>query len=559
MTGHYIVCGMGHLGYRIADLLLRLGEGVAVITEGSREDWVGDVEARGARIVRGDARSAARLRDAGIDGARALIAAIKLDMTNVEIAVEARQLRPELRVVLRLFDQQLARQLEKAFGIRGLGMSALAAPAFAAAAAGEHQIATFALGGQAFAIFSLELTAESPLRGSSVRDLEERHHAAVLDVDGHEPEGPPPRLRLEPVARLTLLARREDWLALRGKPPAGAAVPRSPRRRVGPRRSWILVRDAWRNAPLLLRSLFVVFNALIALSVFVFRFGMNLSFVDAVYFLITTVTTVGYGDYNLRESGPALKLYGALVMLLGSATIATLYSILTDFVVSTRFEQLAGRRRLPDGEPIVVVGLGSVGFRVVEELRRANAPAVVVERDPDGPYVRAAGAHVAVVLGDGRFEETLERAGVARAHAVVAVTGDDAANLGIALAVREVNPRARAVVRIFDADFAAKVQTSLGLSAALSASLTAAPTFVAAALSPGVLSAVVHDRRFLMLARQEVSPDLAGRRPSEIRAERNVRIVLRPQAPDGAYVVTSGDAALVAGEQVVTLTLRALG
>ena len=96
MTGHYIVCGMGHLGYRIADLLLRLGEGAAVITEGSREDWVGDVEARGARIVRGDARSAARLRDAGIDGARALIAAIKLDMTNVEIAVEARQLRPEL-------------------------------------------------------------------------------------------------------------------------------------------------------------------------------------------------------------------------------------------------------------------------------------------------------------------------------------------------------------------------------------------------------------------------------------------------------------------------------
>ena len=109
--------------------------------------------------------------------------------------------------------------------------------------------------------------------------------------------------------------------------------------------------------------MFVVFNALIALSVFVFRFGMNLSFVDAVYFLITTVTTVGYGDYNLRESGPALKLYGALVMLLGSATIATLYSILTDFVVSTRFEQLGGRRRLPDGEPIVVDGqvVGAIG------------------------------------------------------------------------------------------------------------------------------------------------------------------------------------------------------
>ena len=46
---------------------------------------------------------------------------------------------------------------------------------------------------------------------------------------------------------------------------------------------------------------------------------------------------------------------------------------------------------------------------------------------------------------------------------------------------------------------------------------------------------------------------------TQLAAARNVRIVLRPQAPDGAYVVTSGDAALVAGEQVVTLTLRALG
>src|SRR5947208_3268458 len=112
MVGHFVVCGMGQVGYRVTSLLLDLGEKVSVITLPTRSDWVRTVEARGVRVLVGDARDDALIAEAGIDEARALIAATDQDAVNVELALDAAQRRPELPVVIRLFDRQLALQIE---------------------------------------------------------------------------------------------------------------------------------------------------------------------------------------------------------------------------------------------------------------------------------------------------------------------------------------------------------------------------------------------------------------------------------------------------------------
>jgi len=38
---HFIVCGMGQSGYRIVNLLLRLGERVTVVAQEARDEWHG--------------------------------------------------------------------------------------------------------------------------------------------------------------------------------------------------------------------------------------------------------------------------------------------------------------------------------------------------------------------------------------------------------------------------------------------------------------------------------------------------------------------------------------
>lgn len=566
MTQHFIVCGLGLVGYRVVHLLRRLDEPVTVVTQGGREDWLHEVQARGATVVCGDARDHDVLRKANITGARALIAATGQDLVNIELVLDAKELCPDLPIVLRLFDQSLARHFEAAFAVRrALGMSALAAPSFVAAALGEQVAASFAIEGTLFAVGHVTLDEDSPLVGLSRQQVGEQHHLAVFAREqGSASEPPSAQSTLLPGNRVTMLGTAASWeqqtrptdntrsrTRLRRERLKNAAQYLNPRLLVG------FARQVWRNAPLPLRAVFTVLNLLIFLSVFVFRYAMDLSFVDALYFIITTVTTTGYGDITPRNASDVLKLYGCLVMLLGSATIATLYALLTDFIVTARFQQVLGRQRIPQENHTVVVGLGNVGFRIVEELRRAGVPTVVIERDPDSEFVETVRAHALVLIGDARLPDTLGKANVAKAHALISATSDDAVNLSVGLSVATINPAVRTVLRLFDAEFARKVQAGLNIDMALSASLLAAPTFVAAALYPDVGAAFVLDDQLCMVLSRTAGDAWQNQTPAQLRAEQNVDVLMVRRATDHGYA-PADDALLHPTDQVLALVKRDL-
>ncbi|HSB64595.1 MAG TPA: NAD(P)-binding protein, partial [Thermoanaerobaculia bacterium] len=130
-----LVCGLGHVGIRVVELLARLGERAVVITRETRPEWRRIAEAAGATVVTGDARDPGLLRDSGLMQARALLAVTDHDPVNLEIALDAARERPDLPVVARLFDQNLAQQLEASGAVRrALSVSALVAPSFVGAA-----------------------------------------------------------------------------------------------------------------------------------------------------------------------------------------------------------------------------------------------------------------------------------------------------------------------------------------------------------------------------------------------------------------------------------------
>jgi Trk K+ transport system NAD-binding subunit len=83
-----LVCGLGHFGYRAAELLLRLGERVVVVSLGAREEWRRDVEALGATVVLGDARDGRVLERAALAEAKAVLALTDADLVNIEIALD---------------------------------------------------------------------------------------------------------------------------------------------------------------------------------------------------------------------------------------------------------------------------------------------------------------------------------------------------------------------------------------------------------------------------------------------------------------------------------------
>jgi hypothetical protein len=114
------------------------------------------------------------------------------------------------------------------------------------------------------------------------------------------------------------------------------------------------------------------------------------------------------------------------------------------------------------------------------------------------------------------------------------------------------------VVRLFDADFARKVRTALRIDVAMSASLIAAPTFVAASLYPDVESAFVLDNRLIILIHRAVGEAWHGCTPSQLRAEHEMAVLMRQASAGRPYTPACDDAPLRRDENVLTITWRQL-
>lgn len=132
---HIIVCGLGRIGYRVVKELTRLGEDVIGVENNADDPFLEEIAQMRVPVLMGDARQEELLEKAGVREASAIVACTEDDLTNMAIALDARELNPGIKVVMRMFDAQLAERVERGFEIHtAFSTTALAAPSFAAAA-----------------------------------------------------------------------------------------------------------------------------------------------------------------------------------------------------------------------------------------------------------------------------------------------------------------------------------------------------------------------------------------------------------------------------------------
>jgi Trk K+ transport system NAD-binding subunit len=171
--GHIIVVGGGEIGTRVCGGLHDLGFDVALIDQDPKARGVPFARRLGIPVVIGDAPS--ELRRAGLDGAIALVCTTSSDIANLETAMEARALRgDDLRIVLRLFDDDLAQRVGETLGsnVVSRSVSYLAAPEFAVAML-EHQVLrTIPVGRHVLLIADVRVAPDADIAGRPLTDLE---------------------------------------------------------------------------------------------------------------------------------------------------------------------------------------------------------------------------------------------------------------------------------------------------------------------------------------------------------------------------------------------------
>jgi Trk K+ transport system NAD-binding subunit len=538
--GHVIVCGLRGVGLRIVEQLTLSGVPAVVVDDDPDPPLARLIKTRGVPLITGSTRAEETMLSAGLPGAIAVICAQHDDLQTLETVLLTRRLRADVRVVAQIINPAVGRAV-KQVGVAVFDVAGLSAPSVVEAClrAGVQEMT---LDGERF--LAARTTAA---RSASLRELYgDLAPVAVVPADGGGVTVCPGRdTRVTAGDEVTLIGTPAELRAAavldfpeRSRP----SVHPQPARLRGriPRPRDLLVSLA-RAADRKLAAALAALLAVVIAATIVLRLGyevgvhQHMSLVDAAYFTIETLTTVGYGDYAFRAEPAWLVVFATALMSFGALFVAVFFALVIDFLVSRRIEEALGRQQITALRGhVLVVGLGTVGLPVVRQLRDAGSEVVVVEKDERNRHLGQLRAlRVPVVIADATLPEVLASARLATASAVAVLTSDDLANLETGLAVRDqLGDRwgsTPVVLRIFDKQLAHSVKETFGFTSVRSTSALAAPWFVGAALGLDVLSTFYAGDEPLLVARLTVTPGggLTGLTMHELGARTRVLAIRR--------------------------------
>jgi Trk K+ transport system NAD-binding subunit len=556
-TGHVIVCGLHNVALRTVEQLYLAGIPVAVIDDEPDPRLVAVVRAWDIPYLARHTLIGDPFALAGLAGAAAVICAESSDLHTLETALQVRNLRPDVRVVVHLDNPAVGGAVE---GITGAGsvldVAGLFAPSVVDACLGRtaHDLE---LGGQHFVAIELEAPRSGTLR-ELYGDL-----APIGVLTG-------PEETLIACPGRDQAVREGDQVTVLGTPAdlheAGIDTrhdggDQASRRHGLTRRVGLAVQDAadYFDAPV--RATLLAGLVIFVLSTIVLRLGYrteddgHMSWLQAMYFTVETTATVGFGDFSFANEPAGMQAFAIGLIIAGTTFVSLLFAFVTNALVSRRIEASLGRARVRGTVGhVILIGLGSVGMRVLEGLHERGREVVVIERDEDNRYSSQARLlGVRVIVGDATLGRTLEAANLGTASAVAVMTSSDMTNIETGLAVREGLAgrweEVPVILRVFDRSLGHRLEETFEFRHVWSTAAIAAPWFVGAAIGMGVLATFYVGRQPFLVARLTVREGggLAGVEMRDLTA--NVRVMALSRGTGRLEYPPRRDTRFAAGDQ----------
>ena len=470
-----IVSGLGRTGYKIYQLLKQQGALVVGLSDRPlviRED---------DRIIIGDLRSPQVLLEAGIKEANTIVLASNDDALNIAIVTQAKTLNPKIRIVNRLYNQTLGQRLDYTVTDHlTMSVARLAAPIFAFSALGSKTIGHLRLFEQTWSLHEEIIDRHHPWYGVSLAQLWDNREQMLIYYLPKKGEmdlvtGVKTGQKLDIgdhliVAHKTKFKRKSRFLW----------------------KQWFKLFFNLSTYKQYVHPVMVVTLTLILLialsSITYLMVNTHISPIDALYFSVGMITGAG-GKEEVAESAPdVIKIFTAVMMIIGAGIVGIFYALLNDFVLGSRFKQFLDAAKVPTVSHYVVCGLGNVAMEVIRELKQQGHDIVVIESDHNNRFlhtVRSLG--IPVILEDATLPETLQSAHIEGANGIIVVTSDDMVNVEIALTVKALMPKLPVVLRIQDNQFTQSVQDVFQFENVFSPSELATYSFAAAALGGKIL------------------------------------------------------------------------
>ena len=475
MKPKIIVCGLGRTGAKIYSLLKQQGAKVVGISNCPITTQATE------QIVVGDPRASTTLIKAGIRQAKTLVLAHNDDALNLAVLTQARVLNPRIRIINRLLNQTLGERLDLTLPDHfTMSVAALSAPLFTFAALGNKAIGQLQLFNRTWPIQEEIIDGNHPWLGMKLKELWDNPNRMLIYY-------------LPAKGEIDLVSAIGQGICLE---PGDRLIVGTKPKVFTKRRSWLQkFLKAIVNIPLYqhyARPVTLVSLALLAVILLAtltyLSVNLNTSIADALYFSVGMITGAGGKEEIAEAASDNIKVFTAIMMIVGAGVIGICYALINDFVLGSRFRQALDAARVPRKNHYIVCGLGGVGIQIARQLHFQGCEVVALESDRKNRFIHCARSYgIPVIIEDASLASTLKAVNIKRAESLIAVTSHDTTNLEITLTAKALAPYLKTIVRSSDPQFAQSMQEVFEFDRVLSPVELATHSFAAAALGGRIL------------------------------------------------------------------------
>lgn len=174
-----------------------------------------------------------------------------------------------------------------------------------------------------------------------------------------------------------------------------------------------------------------------------------ITWIEAFYFIMATVTTTGYGD--ITPMYHITKLYTALFMIISLLILAMVGAIALAYIIEGHLRETVRRRQMKRQlesmkDHFILCGMGRVGLEVLGQFREYHQDYVVIDESEE-TLLHVTTENEVYVVGDATQDEVLLEAGIERARGLIACIPSDANNVFTVLTARGLNPDLQIIAR----------------------------------------------------------------------------------------------------------------
>lgn len=568
----FLVCGLGSLGQQCVVALKGFGVSIIAIEEVQPRTWeIPDIPNLLEDLVIGDCRQESVLKQAKIQQCRAVLLVTSSERINTEAAFTARLLNPHTRLVVRSAKENLNELLSQHLGnFVSFEPTQLPVTTFALAAMGTMTLGFFNLEGHQLRVVKRRIQPGDLLGRRLVHDF----NSSTRRVLSHTPNSSrvvtgfhqwEPNACVQAGDALVYVEVTEESLSRSEKPVTETKRERKP--------IWqdIVQGCNWRNLKRRLHQFWqstyqrqvqrvaivsgigVLVLWLLGTLLYLLNYP-KISVGNAFY--TTAILLLGgfgdlYGGFDIQIPVPWwLQLVSLGLGLAGTAFVGVLYALLTEMLLSARFQFLKRRPPVPQQDHVVVIGLGRVGQGVAAMLQEFKQSVVGITNTELDPNILP---ELPVITGN--FAEALKMAHLPTAKSVLVATDDEMLNLEVGLMAHAANPAGGLVIRTFEEGLSKNLAQLLPDAQVLCAYALAAEAFAGAAFGENIDNLFRLDNQTILVTEYkiEIGDTLNGLLLAEVAYGYGVVPVLYQKGQDTPTFMPSDDIRLAIGDRMVVL------